>query len=141
MNKAILKSVKEVQVRFNELDPLRIVWHGNYVRYFEDGREDFGEKYGVSYMDVESAGIATPIININCNFKQYLRYPETIIVETTYQPTAAAKIILNYKIYRKGTKSLIAEGQTTQIFTDLKGNLLLCSPEFYSDWKNKWGIK
>lgn len=140
MNEIILQSVKEVQVRFNELDPLRIVWHGNYVRYFEDGRENFGEKYGLSYNDVENAEIVTPIVNINCNFKKYLRYPETILVETSYQPTAAAKIILNYKIYRKGTKDLIAEGQTTQIFTDLKGNLLLCSPVFYTNWKKKWGV-
>lgn len=135
-----LKSVKEVQVRFNELDPLRIVWHGNYIRYFEDGREDFGAKFGISYIDVKEAGVATPVINVNCDFKQMLRYPETILVETTYQTNPAAKIILNYKIFRKETNELIATGQTTQVFTDFNGNLLLCSPEFYDNWKNKWGV-
>lgn len=140
MSSKILQSVKEVQVRFNELDPLSIVWHGNYIRYFEDGREDFGAKYGISYIDVKDAGVATPVINVNCNFKKTLRYPETILVETSYQYTPAAKIILNYKIFRKETKELITTGQTTQVFTDFQGNLLLCSPEFYTNWKKKWGI-
>lgn len=141
MNKPVLQSIKEVQVRFNELDPLQIVWHGNYIRYFEDGREDFGAKFGLSYLDFKKAQIATPVINVNCDFKNMLRYPETILVETTYQPTAAAKIVLNYKITRKGSDHIIASGQTTQVFTDFEGNLLLCSPDFYDNWKNKWGVK
>lgn len=141
MEKPILQSIKEVEVRFNELDPLRIVWHGNYMRYFEDGRENFGQKYGIAYMDLKNLGVVTPVINVNCDFKQYLAYPETILVETTYEPTAAAKIVLHYKIFRKGTNDLIAIGQTTQVFTDLEGNLLLCSPAFYTNWKKKWGIE
>lgn len=140
MSTQILQSIKEVQVRFNELDPLSIVWHGNYIRYFEDGREDFGAKYGISYMDVKNVGIATPLINVTCDFKKVLRYPETILIETSYQNTPAAKIILNYKIFRKETKELITTGQTTQVFTDFQGNLLLCSPEFYTNWKKKWRV-
>ena len=33
-----------ITVRFSETDPLGIVWHGNYIKYFEDGREAFGRK-------------------------------------------------------------------------------------------------
>ena len=140
MSKPILQAVKEIQVRFNELDPLCIVWHGNYIKYFEDGREEFGKNYGISYIDVKNAGVATPIINVNCDYKKYLAYPETILIETTYKPCAAAKIILKYRILRKETRELMAEGQTTQVFTDFDGNLLLCSPEFYYNWKQKWGV-
>ena len=140
MSKPLLQSVKEVQVRFNELDPLQIVWHGNYIRYFEDGREDFGDKFEFSYIHMKNAGVAAPVIKVNCDYKKSLRYPEVILVETTYEPTPAAKIILNYKIYRKETKELIAEGQTVQVFTDFEGNLLLCSPDFYTDWKSKMGL-
>ena len=42
-----------IRVRFNETDPLGIVWHGNYIKYFEEGREAFGRKYGLSYLDVQ----------------------------------------------------------------------------------------
>ena len=141
MNQSKLQTKKEIQVRFNELDPLRIVWHGNYVKYFEDGREDFGKQFGISYIDVKDARIATPIINFNCDYKRALQYPETIVVETTYEPCRAAKIILNYKIFRKESMELIAQGQTTQVFTDFDGNLLLCAPVFYENWKKKWGVE
>jgi len=40
--KTELNSTTKIQVRFNEADPLGIVWHGHYIRYFEDGREAFG---------------------------------------------------------------------------------------------------
>ena len=37
------------KIRFNETDPLGIVWHGHYITYLEDGRESFGKKYaGIS---------------------------------------------------------------------------------------------
>ena len=49
--KNILKTETEILVRFNEADPLGIVWHGHYIRYFEDGREDFGKSYGIGYLD------------------------------------------------------------------------------------------
>ncbi len=135
-----LSEIKEVQVRFNELDPMQIVWHGNYLRYFEDGREAFGEKYGLSYTAIRGAGMAAPVINVNCNYKKALQYPETILIETTYIPCQAAKLKLKYTIYRKGTNELMAQGETTQVFTDFEGNLLMCSPDFYTSWKQKWGV-
>jgi len=49
------------RVRFNDADPLGIVWHGNYVSYFEDGRESFGRKHGLTYLDVHQHGFSTPL--------------------------------------------------------------------------------
>ena len=47
----MLTDQTEVVVKFNEADPLGIVWHGHYIRYFEDGRESFGKRYGIAYLD------------------------------------------------------------------------------------------
>ena len=48
-----LESESTFKVRFSEVDSMKIVWHGNYVHYFEDGREAFGKKYeGLSYLDM-----------------------------------------------------------------------------------------
>jgi hypothetical protein len=41
MKKSLIEKTA-IPVRFNEADPLGIVWHGHYIRYFEDGREAFG---------------------------------------------------------------------------------------------------
>jgi acyl-CoA thioester hydrolase len=57
-----LKSSVQLKVRFNECDPLQIVWHGNYLKYFEDAREDFCLQNGISYLDMKKRAYATPIV-------------------------------------------------------------------------------
>ena len=52
------------RVRFDEVDALGIVWHGNYVKYLEDGREAWGRKYGIPYMTIYrevKSGLQAPI--------------------------------------------------------------------------------
>jgi acyl-CoA thioester hydrolase len=134
----LLKSIKEIHVRFNELDPLGVVWHGNYIKYFEDGREDFGKKYGVCYSDFKKAEIIAPIVSVKCDYKKYVRYGEKLIIETCYIRNPAAKIILKYSILRPENNELVAEGSTIQVFTDFEGNLLLVPPKFFIEWRQKW---
>jgi acyl-CoA thioester hydrolase len=136
----LLKSVKEIEVRFNELDPLGIVWHGNYIKYFEDGRENFGQKYGISYNDLKREKIVAPIVSVKCDYKKFVRYGEKLIIETTYSDNLAAKFVLEYSIFRQSNNDLVAKGQTIQVFTDIDGNLILIWPEYLREWKIKWGL-
>lgn len=53
-----LSFTSEIRVRFVETDPLGIVWHGNYIQYFEDGREAFGRHHGISYLDQKNITLA-----------------------------------------------------------------------------------
>lgn len=128
----------EFRVRFNETDPLGIVWHGNYIKYFEDGREAFGRKYGISYLDVQAAGYTTPIVKTTCEHKKSLRYGETGRIETSLVDTAAAKMIFLFKIYNEQNE-LVCTGETTQVFVDDKGDLSLTYPYFFEKWKAALG--
>jgi acyl-CoA thioester hydrolase len=128
----------EVAVRFNEADPLGIVWHGHYVRYFEDGREAFGKEHGCSYLDFYRNGFVVPIVKIDCDYKRSLRYGDSVIVESTYIPTAAAKIVFHYQLFNAQTNELVAKGSTMQVFLDLDTNTLqLATPAFFAEWKKK----
>src|SRR3954465_6228998 len=89
----------EILVRFNEADPLGIVWHGHYIRYFEDGREAFGKKYELSYLDVYKQGFAVPVVSVQCDYKRPLRYGERVLVECTYHNTPAAKLKFSYRLF------------------------------------------
>lgn len=129
-------------VRFNEADPLGIVWHGHYVRYFEDGRESFGRRYGFSYIDFYNNGLAVPIVSMQCDFKKPLRYGNVMKVVTTYEPVAAAKIVFRYKVFENETGDLVATGSSTQVFVDLKTFALhLIAPGFFEQWKMKWCVR
>lgn len=129
----------EVTVRFNEADPLGIVWHGHYLRYFEDGREAFGNRYGVSYLDFYRNGLAVPVVSIHCDYKRPLRYGDKVIVETTFEPNPAAKLNFTYRMLEHRERSVVAVGSSVQVFVDAKTFALhLTMPEFFQTWIDKW---
>ncbi|HPM30278.1 MAG TPA: acyl-CoA thioesterase [Chryseolinea sp.] len=126
----------EMNVRFNEADPLGIVWHGHYLRYFEDGREAFGKAYGLSYLDVYQQGFAVPVVSAECHYKKPLRYGDHMIIETTCVNVASAKLTFEYKIFDAATTGLVAHGSTVQVFVDAKTfDLQLTNPDFFENWK------
>ncbi|NCA76445.1 MAG: acyl-CoA thioesterase [Alphaproteobacteria bacterium] len=131
---------KEILVRFSEVDSMRIVWHGNYLKYFEDGRESFGLKYSLGYLDVYKHNVMIPLVKIQCDYKRPLEYGDVAIIETRFIPTEAAKIVFEYTIYRKNTGEIAATGSSTQVFLTPQGELLLTAPEFFTGWKQTWGI-
>lgn len=140
LQSAALTDRTSLRVRFSEIDSMQIVWHGEYVRYFEDGRESFGRHYGLDYMSIYREGYMVPIVDLNCQFKQSLSFGEEAIIETRYIACKAAKILFEYIIYRATDQSVVATGSTTQVFINLNKELELLNPPFYQAWKRKWNI-
>lgn len=134
-----LSHTTELEVKFSEADPLGIVWHGHYVRYFEDGREAFGKEYGLKYLDFYRNDIVVPIVNIQCDYKRILRYGHMLRLVTTYHDNPAAKLLFSYEAYDAESDELVASGNSVQVFMsrdDLE--LMLYPPQFIIDWKAKW---
>ncbi|WP_085537182.1 acyl-CoA thioesterase [Massilibacteroides vaginae] len=130
-----------IRVRFSEVDSMHVVWHGEYVRYFEDGRESFGSEFGIGYLDICEAGYAVPIVELNVKYKQSLVYGDSLIIETRYIPTEAAKIQFEYIAYRESDHTIVAIANSVQVFVDkTSGQLVLNTPDFYKEWKQKWEI-
>jgi len=128
-----------IRVRFNETDPLGIVWHGYYITYFEDGREAFGRAHDISYLDIKANGYTTPIVKSTCEHKLPLRYGEIAKIVTTYVDSLAAKMIFKFEIFNpKG--EVVCTGETVQVFLDDDGELSLTQPKFFEDWKRKVGL-
>ena len=126
----------EQDIRFSDVDSLGIVWHGHYIQYFEDGREAFGKEYGLRYLDFYNHGYLVPIVNIQCDYKQVLRYGDRIVIETTFTPCEPAKINFTYRLLNAMTGELVVTGSTTQVFLSKdKFMLQLTNPDFFTDWK------
>ena len=132
-----LSAELNIDVMFSEVDPLQILWHGHYIRYFEDAREAFGKQFDLAYLDVYNKGFSIPIIQLNCNYKSALTYGDKVVIKCTYVKSPGAKIIFDYTIKKLGSDVLVAEGRTVQVFVSKDGVLQLCSPDFYETWKNK----
>jgi len=135
-----LKDRTEVKVRFGEVDSMGIVWHGNYVKYIEEGRESFGKRYGISYLDIYAHNVMAPVVNMNIDFKKQVQYGDILIVETEYIDQDAAKIVFHFNIFRKSDNELVATAESTQVFIDQKREMLLYMPPFITDWKKRVGL-
>jgi|SRR5690606_4561659 len=135
----ILQHTEYFKVKFNQTDALGIVWHGNYIDYFEDGREAFGRHYGISYKDVQDQGFATPIVKTQSEHKKPLRYADNAYIITTFIDSPAAKLQFEFEIFNDQNE-LVCSGSTTQVFTDFGGNLIITMPEFFEQWKRKVGL-
>lgn len=139
-HQAALTDRTTIKVRFSEIDSMLIVWHGEYVRYFEDGRESFGKHYALDYMSIYEQGYMVPIVDLTCQFKQPLSFGEEVVIETRYIACDAAKIKFEYTLYRASDESVVATGSTIQVFLNLKKELELVNPSFYLAWKKRWNI-
>ncbi|MBU2951261.1 acyl-CoA thioesterase [Tamlana agarivorans] len=136
-----IEHTSQVRVRFVETDPLGIVWHGNYIQYFEDGRESFGRKHGISYLNQKDHGFATPIVKSSTDHKRPLRYGDVATIKTIYVDNPAAKMIFRYEVYNQD-EDLVCTGETVQVFVDDigRGELSLNIPAFFLEWKKQVGL-
>jgi acyl-CoA thioester hydrolase len=131
----------EFDIRFSETDAMGVVWHGNYLKYFEDGREAFGKEFGMEYLDIYSKGYFTPIVKSEINHKSPIYYGERAKIITSLIPSRAAKIMFEYTIINLKTNKISATGKTMQVFLDEKTRELdLNIPDFYLEWEVKNGI-
>lgn len=130
----------QFKVRFSEVDSMRVVWHGNYLKYFEDGREAFGEAHDLDYLKIHASGYLTPIVHSSLDFKSPLKYGDTGIIETRFINSPAAKIIHEYRILNAHTEKVLVVGKTIQVFTDTEGILQLNNPDFFVEWKKSKGL-
>lgn len=129
------------RVRFSEVDSLRIVWHGNFLKYFEDGRDAWAKQYDFDFTDVyEQHGLLMPLSSSHMDYKYPLRYNEVGLVETTFVNSPAAKMIFRFKVYNEDRTELKATGETVQVFMDADHVLQLNTPSFFEEWKQRHGL-
>lgn len=125
------------RVRLEEVDALGIVWHGRYAGYLEDGREEMGRRYGLSYIEFKEAGAVLPLRRLHVDFLKPLRYLEEFTVETVLHWHEAARLNMEYRIYAADGE-LATRGYSIQMMVDPGGELLLEAPAFYRDFQKRW---
>ncbi len=132
---------KKIEIRFSEVDVMNVVWHGSYPLYFEDAREAFGAKYGLSYKRYMDERVFAPIVELDIKYKRPILYGMTPVVRIMYRPTEAAKIVFDYEIVDAETNTVFATAHSVQVFMDMNYNLMWDNPDFFVEWKKQWGIQ
>ena len=132
-----LSETVHVHVRFSEVDPVRIVWHGNYVKYLEDARESFCRRFGLGYRLMEQNGYYAPVYDLRLRFLSAATVDDELIVTAIWRPCRGAKLCFDYEIRRPSDGTLLLEASSIQLFTTLDGRFEPSEPDFYTRWKEE----
>jgi acyl-CoA thioester hydrolase len=125
------------EVRFEEVDPLAIVWHGRYPSFFEDARVALCDRYGIGYMTCHENGFVTPIRKLHVDYQRPLRFREPFTIEAIVHWTEAARIDMEF-VLRNAAREVTTTGYTVQMMLDAAGTILLVPPPYYRAFLDRW---
>ena len=111
----------EYRVIYGDTDPFDVVYYANYFDYFERGRTELFRELGLTYRDVSHNGIYLPVSETYCKYKSSATYDDLLVIETTVAYMKRVSIRFDYKIYRKSSSELLAEGYTVHAFVNREG--------------------
>jgi acyl-CoA thioester hydrolase len=109
-----------------------VVYHGNYIPYFEIGRVEWLRNKGVSYKSMEENGIALPIVSMNINYKKSARYDELLTVITTFKSQTSVKIEFDCEI-RNENNELLTTAHFILVFVSLKTGRPMTPPAYIKE--------
>ena len=125
-----------VRVRYAETDQMGVVYHANYLVWFEVGRVEFMRQVGLAYRDMErDEGALIAVIEARARYKAPARYDDELIVRTTLASVRGAVIRFTYALFRAGADGpdqVLCEGETVHMVVgrDMKRRSL---PERYAE--------
>ena len=101
-----------------------IVYHTNYIRWFEIGRIELLRKMGITYSEVEKDGFYLPVTRVYCHYHLPAHYDEIVLVETRIAYLKRASIKFTYLIWDESRENLLTEGYTIHACTDRDGKII-----------------
>ena len=113
----MIKTSMILDVPFYDVDPMNIVWHGNYIKYLEQARCDMFSKIGYTYMDMSNDGFMYPIAKMEFKFIKPSTFGDKLRVECELKDIEPA-INIKYTIYNEETGEKIFKAKSMQICVD-----------------------
>jgi acyl-CoA thioester hydrolase len=118
-----------ISVRYSETDQMGVVYHANYLVWFNIARDEIMKKIGIEVKHGESLGYLFPVTEVYCKYIAPAKYPDELIIRAEAQFTTVAKLEVNYEVIHKKTHRTLAVGKTVNVLTTKDGKLLLRIPE------------
>ena len=111
-----------LRVRYSETDAMSVVYHANYIVWFEIGRTEWCRAAGVPYREMEDAGLRILVVSVDCKFRRSARYDDPIRVRAAMTELSSRGCAFGYEILA-GDGSRLADGSTRHVFADDQGRL------------------
>lgn len=110
-----------IRVRYGETDCMRVVYYANYLVWFEVGRTEWLRQAGWSYREMEQDGVALPVIEVHCEYRQPARYDDAVEIRTQARVLTPVRVRFDYALARQPDGLILAEGHTVHATLDAVG--------------------
>jgi len=107
-------------VRYAETDAQRVVYHGNYIVWFEVGRTTYCDHAGYPYARMEAEGILITVVDVRARYRRSARYGDVVTVRTRCTEMKSRGCAFAYEVLLPDG-SLAVEGETRHLFLDANG--------------------
>lgn len=108
---------------FADTDAMGVVYHTNYIKWFEHGRNEFMRQLGLPYTELSNQGLNLPLIKVECDYLKFATYDQLLTIETKFDYIKKATVKFNSRIWDENVENLIAEGYTIHACTNNEGKI------------------
>lgn len=119
------------QVAFNEMDPMGVVWHGNYVNYFELARSALLAKIGLTYTDMQQRGHYWPVVKLRCKYIKSATLDQRLAI-TAELKDYTNSLTMSFIIRDAESGDILTKGETMQMAVDVRtGSTSIVNPDYF----------
>lgn len=109
----------QITVRYAETDMMGVVYHANYLPWFEVARTQLLREQNFPYRQLEADGFRLPVLEVSAKYRRPAVYDDTITIVATIREKPLLRIRIAYEVLRG--EELLATGESTHAFCDLHG--------------------
>lgn len=118
------------KVQYYETDKMGITHHSNYIRWMEEARIDFLSQIGISYAKLESEGIISPVLAVDCRYKRSTTFSDTISIDVKVKEFKGVRLVLEYTMKNAADDSFVLTGTTEHCFLNMESRPVNMKKEF-----------
>jgi acyl-CoA thioester hydrolase len=112
------ETLTQLRVRYAETDQMNVVYYGNYAQYFEVGRVESIRGLGISYKDIEAAGVIMPVVEMHVKYLRSAKYDDLLTIKTTLRELPSDHRIEFFQEVFNETEKLLTSGRVVLYFLD-----------------------
>ena len=125
-------------VRFDELDPLAIMWHGNYASFFEEARVALGDKYGIGYTDFAANDAIIPLRKFYADYFAPLEFGKVYTIRSLLHFNPAARLDFEFEIFDAAGRLMTTGCSVHMMLERRTNNIMVAKPDFFETFCQKW---
>jgi len=124
----------ERRAHYHETDQMGVIYHANYIRWFEEARVDFMNQLGLSYKALEEAGVISPVISMHLDYKASVKFDDLVLIYVDLTLFDGVRMSVRYRVADKATGQLKCAGESKHCFINNNGrpmSIKKACPEYY----------